>query len=307
VRYSLTRLRRVTVKWPVEPSLRTSPPRRSIRRRCLAHGPQPARNSHGLPFPTAHEASKVHFAAGFACPLRSALRVWLPSRRFAPSDALPALFRAGGAPGIRPSELSPPERYPGYYAPGSTHVPFLPSFLPPLAQRAGPTGRGFWASALSRVPWRRSAGLARRALGAPLGFASSRYSSEGLARDFAQAPLSRFRRGHKARAAAPQSFDQPSPGLDQRGKPRLGRDDPRKVFAPAQSRHSGRPHPRAYGFASGRAEHCCPTITIFAGENALPELPRLPEVPSFCVARHFSRQHGSLESRQKPLSFTARG
>jgi hypothetical protein len=48
--------------------------------------------------------------AGFACPLRSALRVWLPSRRLPPFDPAPAFFHTGGAPGIHPSELSPPGR-----------------------------------------------------------------------------------------------------------------------------------------------------------------------------------------------------
>jgi hypothetical protein len=42
-------------------------------------------------------------------PLRSDLRVWLPSRRFTPCDALPALFRAGSAPGIGPSKRSRPQ------------------------------------------------------------------------------------------------------------------------------------------------------------------------------------------------------
>lgn len=55
--------------------------------------------------------------AGFACPLRSARRVWLPSRRFAPLGASPALFRAGSAFGIHPSELSPPARSPGRFRP----------------------------------------------------------------------------------------------------------------------------------------------------------------------------------------------
>jgi hypothetical protein len=45
-------------------------------------------------------------------PLRSALRVWLPSRRFTPSEPLPVLFHTGGAHGIRPAELSPAGRYP---------------------------------------------------------------------------------------------------------------------------------------------------------------------------------------------------
>ena len=47
-------------------------------------------------------------AAGFACSLRSALRVWLPSRRLPPADAVPALSHAGSALGIHPSEPSPP-------------------------------------------------------------------------------------------------------------------------------------------------------------------------------------------------------
>jgi hypothetical protein len=33
-----------------------------------------------------------------------------------------------------------------------THVPFFPSLFPPPKRRAGPTGRGFWALTLPRVP-----------------------------------------------------------------------------------------------------------------------------------------------------------
>jgi hypothetical protein len=62
--------------------------------------------------PTAHAASKVHFTQGFTCPLRSGLRVWLPSRRFTPFETWPALFHAGSALGKVSSELSPPERCP---------------------------------------------------------------------------------------------------------------------------------------------------------------------------------------------------
>ena len=73
-----------------------SPPRRSR-----------AGSSHGLCLPSAHQESKVHLSRAKACPLRSALRVWLPSRRLAPFESLPALFHAGGALGIHPSELPP--------------------------------------------------------------------------------------------------------------------------------------------------------------------------------------------------------
>jgi len=73
-----------------------SPPRRSG-----------AGSSHGLCVPSAHQESKVHLTRAEACPLRSVLRVWLPSRRFSPFESLPALFRAGGALGIHPSELPP--------------------------------------------------------------------------------------------------------------------------------------------------------------------------------------------------------
>jgi len=47
----------------------------------------------------------THFA-GFTCPLWSVLRVWSPSRRFAPGPTLPALFQTGCAPGLHPSEVA---------------------------------------------------------------------------------------------------------------------------------------------------------------------------------------------------------
>jgi hypothetical protein len=58
------------------------------------------------PYSTSGTEGPLH--TGFACPLRSALRVWLPSRRFPPFDPAPAFFHTGCAPGIHPLELSPP-------------------------------------------------------------------------------------------------------------------------------------------------------------------------------------------------------
>ena len=60
------------------------------------------------PYSTSGTEGPLH--AGFTCPLRSALRVWLPSRRFPPFDPAPAFSHTGCAPGIHPSELSPPGR-----------------------------------------------------------------------------------------------------------------------------------------------------------------------------------------------------
>jgi hypothetical protein len=81
------------------------------------------------PYSTSGTEGPLH--AGFTCPLRSALRVWSPSRRFPPFDPAPAFFHTGCAPGIHPSELSPPGRPLVRYRIGDTHLPFLPQVEPP--------------------------------------------------------------------------------------------------------------------------------------------------------------------------------
>jgi hypothetical protein len=102
-----------------------------------------------LPYSTSRNEGPL--AAGFACPLRSALRVWLPSRRFPPFEPLPALFRAGSAPGIHPSELSPLERHPRVSARMNPHT-VSPHGYAAAKQRPSPSGRGSWALILPRVP-----------------------------------------------------------------------------------------------------------------------------------------------------------
>jgi hypothetical protein len=79
-----------------------------------------------VPFGTCAVRGPVH--AGFACPPPSVRRVWLPSRRLAPSRGLPALFRAGNAYGIHPSERSPRRRSRWHYCRRMTRLP-LPSRL----------------------------------------------------------------------------------------------------------------------------------------------------------------------------------
>jgi hypothetical protein len=90
----------------------------SVAQRSLAARPQPPAplmDSRSLQH---IQASAVHRSRAFQARFRSAFRVWSPSSRFAPAGAGPALFHAGSARGIRPSERSPPAGYPVRFRPG---------------------------------------------------------------------------------------------------------------------------------------------------------------------------------------------
>jgi hypothetical protein len=139
----------------------------------LAHRPRPVCSSHGLSLPTALAGFKGPRLAVRPCPLCSALRVWLPSRRLAPFEPGPALFHAGGAPGIHPSKRCSLRKVSAPFPAGCTHVPFLPALFPTPERRAGPQGRGFWVLTLSQVPDRPRAMNTRRTGGSP-GFRPSR-------------------------------------------------------------------------------------------------------------------------------------
>jgi hypothetical protein len=106
-------------------------------------------------------------------PLRSALRVWLPSRRLTPSEPVPAFFHAGGAHGIYPSELSPPARYPRL---SPTRGPTYR--LARRCSRRGGDGPAQRAPVSGLSPLRESLaeqrGLASRPPDAPLGFVPHR-------------------------------------------------------------------------------------------------------------------------------------
>jgi hypothetical protein len=232
---------------------------RSRGQRNLADQPQPVSRSHGLLLPTAHEGVGGPPDAGFTCPLRSAFRVWLPSWRLAPSDTAPAFFRTGSAPGIRPSELSPRERYPRRYRLGG---PTYRSSCRSSGTEAptGPTGRGFWALTLSRVPrdrtWVEHAD--RRML--PWVFAPSRALQRG--------PWPRF---HPASSHA-LSNSQPKTGRPRRPRVSISLRPRSDAFAASRAhkraaligfmhRHAPNregPLPaRAIGFTDCRAVHCC--------------------------------------------------
>jgi hypothetical protein len=115
-------------------SLEFCPPpsitQRSLADRSPAEAGEPISTSHGLSFPTAHEGPEVHASRAMPDSLRSAHRVWLPSRRLTPSEPVPALFRAGGALGIFPFGASSTRKVSGTLPSGRTHVPFRQPLFP---------------------------------------------------------------------------------------------------------------------------------------------------------------------------------
>jgi hypothetical protein len=129
--------------------------------------------------------------AGVACPLRSALRVWLPSRRFPPFEALPALFRAGGAHGIYPSERPPPTRFPTVSGRMDPHT-VSPTGKLVAEASSRPDGPRFLGFNPRGNPSRTNTVLAHRPSDAPLGFALPGSASDSLVPDFAGPPLTRF-------------------------------------------------------------------------------------------------------------------
>jgi hypothetical protein len=111
----------------------------------LVRRPRPTNSSHGLWFPSAHQGSEVHCRRRCRRPLRSARRVWLPSRRLTLSEPVPVLFHTGSALGIHPSELSPRGRYPPRFRGDEPTCRFSRRYSrPPLtdgpAQRAAASG-----------------------------------------------------------------------------------------------------------------------------------------------------------------------
>jgi hypothetical protein len=70
-----------------------------------------------------------------------------------------------------------------------THVPFYPALYPSPKRLSRLAGPQFLGLDPPERPWWSNTCLACRPLAAPLGFTLLGYSAEGLARDFARAPL----------------------------------------------------------------------------------------------------------------------
>jgi hypothetical protein len=147
--------------------------------------------------------------------LCSVLRVWLPSRRFAPCQAAPALFHADSALGIKPFEAFPSRRMAPRFRDRRTHVLFIPCFLHSCKHEpAGHTGRSFW------VPVRRESLVLRPGLGVNnAGCSLGLWCLPGLTGRATSAEISlslpsrAFKKTVKPLSSAPQGLDRRSPGL----------------------------------------------------------------------------------------------
>jgi hypothetical protein len=178
-------------------------------------------------------------------PLRSACRVWLPSGRFTPSEPVPALFHAGGALGIHPSELPPPGRCPHRFR--AEEPTYRLTRRCSRRRSAGPARRGAVSGLL---PFRESLAAKRRfsavAAGCSLGFCPSRVCG--------RRPRSGFHpdSSHALRGTALTVGNRRRPGVSiglrlvqsvQSGKPDGEKDSPFRVLAPDAPGHSSESPP----------------------------------------------------------------
>jgi hypothetical protein len=134
------------------------------------------------------------------------------------------------------------------FPPERAHLLFRRSVLPPPKRGAGPTGRSSWASTLPRVPGDRRA-FDPPAAGCSLGLHPSRVLQRQPCPGFH--PVSSHALHEPSdkppNPPAPQSIDRPppSPHHAPRRSATDGRENPLRVFAPAQSQSFARPPIRA--------------------------------------------------------------
>jgi hypothetical protein len=156
------------------------------------------------------------------------------------------LFHTGGARGIHPSELSPPGRYPPRFRGEAPTCRFTRRYS--RCKSNGPAQR---AAASGLSPFRESlaaaAGLVRRPLVAPLGFALLGYAGRGLAgltpKLLPRASRNRSCDRHRRRPGVSIGLCL-APSASS-GKPEVGQSNPCRVLAPVRSRVCGRDATRA--------------------------------------------------------------
>ena len=254
----------------------------SLAQRNLVRRPQPADSSHGLSFPSALAGSAVHLTrAGQPATFRrqGLATLWAAYSRRAPAGFLSRRRRSWDSPFGASSSRKVSAAFPR----GRTHLPFLPSVIPPPKRWAGPTGRGFWVSALPGVPGDRT-GISSPTAGCSLGFRPPRGFRRVPGPGFRRAPPARLAfvwpRGPTGRRLG-VSIDTRRARSHRPANRTAGPSHPYRVFAPVRARAFERNGVRAM------CSPCTPSCIAADPPSALRTQPRStgvvrasPEVPN---------------------------
>jgi hypothetical protein len=154
-------------------------------------------------------------------------------------------------------------------------------------------------------PWRPGKGLARRPLDAPLGFVLPGCPAARLARDFARAPLTRFRKpAITHRPAGAPEFRSARDSPDPRSRPKAPPTDQATLVGFLHRLDSvtcGPKHPRAMCSPHIAARITAGLPMLFGGTSlALPEPPESAEVPSFFAISLISQASANEILRDDP-------
>jgi hypothetical protein len=164
----------------------------SLDQRDLVRQPQPANTSHGLCFPSAHQATAVHLPRALPRPVTFRLQ-GLATLLAAFSRRLRAgFFSHRQRSWDSPFGAFPSDKVSGAFPPERTHLPFCAAVVPAAEAVSRPGRPRFLGFIPCRSPWRQQQVLVALPLGAPVGFALPGLTREGLDQDFARSPLSRF-------------------------------------------------------------------------------------------------------------------
>jgi hypothetical protein len=149
--FSIGGSRPVTFKLPAEPSPRVSPSSR-----VSPDHTSPAGRSPPAPLMDFASLQRSRYRRstlrGFCLPAKFRLQGFPTLLTVFSLRPVPVLFRTGGAPGIHPSELSPPGRHPPVSGSDAPTYRSSRRYTRHRSGRSAPAGHGFWALPLPEIP-----------------------------------------------------------------------------------------------------------------------------------------------------------